>query len=135
MAGDYYRDPEKNDELELLKEDDELYHFRLPVAEPDIKNLPPAKSQWSIGRSCPKCAGQLIFFEQMSESGYILLQCKKCLKKWFQKDLDPQNYDPLDDKDKLTLPFDNALYRDIPAERVLYYMNRVDRSKQKEDKG
>lgn len=130
-----WRDPEQNDEKELLKDDDGLWHFRVPEADrPGLAG--PADSQWSTGRNCPKCAGQLEFFEIMEKSEYIMVRCKQDpAHKFFTKDLEPKNYDPLDDADKLTLPYDNALFRDIPADRVLYYMNRIDRQKQKEERG
>lgn len=123
-------DPSQNDEKSMFEEDDGLWHFRVPYEPLSTKGRPAAKSQWSTGRACPRCAGQLMFFEYIKEKDIVRLECKKCHSKWYENDLDPQNRNPLDEKDELTLPFDNVLFRDIPADRILYYANRVDRAQQ-----
>lgn len=134
MASKPWNDPSQNDEKKIYEEDDGLWHFRVPFEPLPTKGNPPAQSQWSTGRDCPRCAGQLMFFEYLPENDLIWLKCKKCHSKWFENDLDPINKNPLDEADELTLPMDNPLFRDIPAERILYYTNRIDRAKQKEDR-
>jgi hypothetical protein len=130
-----WNDPAQNDEKSIYQDDDGLYHFKIIPERELPKDLPPAKSQRSTGRNCPKCAGQLTAFEYIKEKDIMWLRCSNCLTKYYENDLDPQNLNPLDVADELTLPYDNPLFREISAERILYYMNRVDRAKQKEDQG
>ncbi len=113
MAKPNINDPKENDEItEFPAPTDPILPNSLPPP-PGLGTYPaplPAKSQWSTGRGCPRCAGDLKLFEYVEADQLVVLQCKKCLKKWFETDLDS-----------------DELYRIIPPEAILRELNKIDR--------
>lgn len=78
----------------------------------------PAQSQWSTGRSCPKCAGPLMIWEANEELDIQYVKCKQCKGVYATDDIDAHASPGADD-----------LYRNIPPERVMYYTRQTRKRK------
>lgn len=122
----------------LHTNEDGLNHWR-EIMPPIGKPLVPAKSQWSTGRGCPKCAGQLMVFEYRTEvdealQDNMVLQCKKCRRIWHDPDLQPvgvYSRDPNDESKFVddTTQIDNPLFRDIPESDIIKWMQARENEK------
>jgi hypothetical protein len=63
---------QKDNEKDLSK----LDGFEIPQA--DTSEKPAAKSQWSTGRQCPRCAHKLKIRELNTDTGNLIVECKHC---------------------------------------------------------
>jgi hypothetical protein len=100
---------------EMLDETPDSYQVPLPAYDPVGVDFKPAKSFWTTGRNCPKCAGQLAFREYFKESDLVILFCKQCNATWQEADLRPhEDHAPVGD---------NFNFRNIPPDMIQRWMD------------
>jgi hypothetical protein len=109
---------------ELLDEAPPSYQVPIPPYD-NGEVAPPAKSFWSTGRGCPKCAGQLRFREYVKESDLIVLNCTVCNSTWHEPDLRPhKDHEPIGN---------NYNFTNIPLDMMQRWMDA--REEEKKRKG
>jgi hypothetical protein len=110
-----YNNADRDDGVrgELLKaKDNEAALAKLDGMSKPVLNgdgNPPAKSQWSTGRGCPKCKHQMAF-KEITKSGQTVVFCHNCHREWYAADLEN------------TTKNGDFIHRDIPDELILRYM-------------
>lgn len=118
----YVFDPNNDDGIKYPN--DKVDPQNVPETLPDSPDFydtalrPPADSKFSTGRGCPRCGGDLKLFEYIKADDLVVLQCKKCTRKWHHPDLE-----------------NDEIFRIIPKDMMYRYANAINRRAQRREQG
>lgn len=91
----------------------------MQIPQVDATGNAPAKSQRSSSRNCPQCANRLTFVEE-TDLGNWTVKCTGCGKRWFHSELEA--------------PENDWLFRSIPQDLVMRWMDARERELKKKGK-
>lgn len=95
-------------QLDKMKELDEV--LSLEKEQIDTSGNPPAQSQWSTGRACPKCKNSLRIKEMNMDTELMTVFCSKCGSEFHAPDIES------------TTDIGDKIHRQIPDALVTSWM-------------